>query len=61
MKSLNLLKQHQLSKLKNLKLKISKKDITIGIAQDKAFSFYYPASLAQLENLGAKVEIFLVH
>lgn len=35
-----------------------KKDITIGIAQDKAFSFYYPASLAQLENLGAKLKFF---
>lgn len=32
--------------------------VTIAIAKDKAFSFYYPASLAQLEALGAKLEFF---
>lgn len=33
-------------------------DITIGVAYDKAFSFYYPASLAQLAKQGAKLEFF---
>lgn len=35
-----------------------KHEVTIGIAQDKAFSFYYPASLAQLERYGAKLKFF---
>jgi len=34
------------------------KDITIAVAQDEAFSFYYPASLAVLEELGANIVYF---
>lgn len=34
------------------------KDVIIAVAKDKAFSFYYPASLAQLEQYGAKIEFF---
>lgn len=34
------------------------KDIVIGVAKDKAFSFYYPASLKQLSDCGAKIEFF---
>ncbi len=34
------------------------KDVVIAVANDKAFSFYYPASLAQLEQYGAKIEFF---
>lgn len=34
------------------------KDIVIAVAKDKAFSFYYPASLKQLSDCGAKIEFF---
>lgn len=34
------------------------KDIVIGVAKDKSFSFYYPASLKQLSDCGAKIEFF---
>lgn len=34
------------------------KGAVIAVAKDKAFSFYYPASLAQLEQYGAKIEFF---
>ncbi len=37
---------------------IKQKDVTIAVAQDKAFSFYYPASLAELEKQGAKIKFF---
>ncbi len=37
---------------------IKRKDITIAVAKDKAFSFYYPASLAQLTKQGASIEFF---
>ena len=33
-------------------------DVVIAVAQDKAFSFYYPASLKQLSACGAKIEFF---
>lgn len=33
-------------------------DVKIGVAQDAAFSFYYPESLAVLEALGAKIVPF---
>ena len=33
-------------------------DIKIGVAYDKAFSFYYPASLEELKKCGAKLEFF---
>lgn len=38
--------------------KLINKDVIIAVAKDKAFSFYYPASLAQLEQYGAKIEFF---
>ena len=46
-----------------IEVEVSKKqcsndDVTIAIAKDKAFSFYYPASLAQLEAYGAKLVFF---
>lgn len=34
------------------------KDIKIGVARDKAFSFYYPASLAQLAKCGVEIQFF---
>lgn len=34
------------------------KDVVIAVAKDKAFSFYYPASLAQLEQFGAEIKFF---
>ena len=34
------------------------KDIKIGVARDKAFSFYYPASLAQLAKCGVEIKFF---
>lgn len=34
------------------------KDVTIAVAQDEAFSFYYPASLAVLEEMGANIVYF---
>ena len=34
------------------------KDVTIGVARDKAFSFYYPASLDELANCGVNIKFF---
>lgn len=34
------------------------KDVTIGIARDKAFSFYYPASLDELASCGVNIKFF---
>jgi len=34
------------------------KGVTIAVAKDEAFSFYYPASLAVLEQLGANIVYF---
>ncbi len=36
----------------------SKKRVRIAVARDEAFSFYYPSSLAVLENLGADLVFF---
>lgn len=33
-------------------------EVAIGVAQDEAFTFYYPESLAELERLGARIVPF---
>lgn len=38
--------------------KCGEKRVTIGVAQDEAFSFYYPESLFELEKAGAKLIFF---
>lgn len=44
--------------LDEMKLPPVHKGVTIAVAKDEAFSFYYPASLAVLEQLGAKIVYF---
>ena len=47
----------QLDVLSNVKAAV-KKRATIAVANDQAFSFYYPESLEELENAGAKLVFF---
>lgn len=46
---------YQLDKLALTKENNIKNNITIAVAQDEAFNFYYPASLKVLEDLGARI------